>query len=81
MLMGRLAAISFQVQGLVGMVVVPHLLRMHHHVSDDLLLVVNVDRRQPRQRLPDHGNQQEKGSALAGHGKIVWGTCSAPCSP
>ena len=40
MLMGRLTAILFYVQGLVGVMVVVNFLCMHHHVSNHLLLVI-----------------------------------------
>lgn len=71
MLMGRLTAILFHVQGLVGVMVVVNFLCMHNHVNNHLLLVIKVHRRQPCQCLPDHSNQKVKGSALTAHQKIV----------
>ncbi len=46
-LVRRLAAVVLNVQRLVGVVVVVHLLRMHDHVCDDLFLLVHVNGRQP----------------------------------
>lgn len=71
MLVRWLAAVVLDVQSLVCVVVVVHLLRVHDHVRDDLSLVVKIRRCEPRQCLPDHGNQQDEGSAFGGHGRIV----------
>ncbi len=73
MLVRRFAAVVLDVQGLVRVMVVVHLLRVHDHVRQGLRLVVKLGRRQPSQCLPEHGNQQDEGSAFGGHGSIVGG--------
>lgn len=71
MLVRKFAAVVLDVQCLVGVVVVIHLVRVHDQVRHDLSLVVKMDWHQPGQCLPDHGNQQDEGSAFGGHGSIV----------
>ncbi|KQP46103.1 hypothetical protein ASF44_24225 [Pseudorhodoferax sp. Leaf274] len=71
MLVRWFAAVVLDVQCLVGVVVVVHFLCVHDHVPDDLGLVVKMGRGEPRQCLPDHGNQQDEGSAFGGHKRIV----------
>ena len=75
-LMRKLAVVVLDVKRLVGVVMVVHLLRMHDHVGDDLILVVKMNGRQPGQCLPDHRKQQKQGSAVAAHGGIVFGDCA-----
>ena len=74
MLVGRFSAVVFDLQRQIGVVVVVHLLRVHDHVCHDLSLVVKLGWRQPSQCLPDHGNQQDEGSASGGHRSIVGGS-------
>lgn len=71
MLVRWFAAVVLDVQCLVGVVVVVHFLSVHDHVRDDLSLVVKMGRGEPRQCLPDHGNQQDEGSAFGSHRRIV----------
>jgi len=75
-LMRRLAAVVINVQRLVDVMVVVHLLRVHNHVDNDFFLLINVHRGQPSECLPEDGNQQKECLGSASHGRIVKGTTS-----
>lgn len=78
MVMGHTTAVIVHLQSRVCVVVVIRLLRMHNHVRNRLFLLVEVHRRQPGHRLPQHGHQQQQGAGWVDHGRIVGATACVP---
>ncbi|PTT33873.1 hypothetical protein DBR23_28030 [Acidovorax sp. HMWF018] len=67
MLMGVQAARGFKMQGLVGMVMMVHVLRVDHHVCQLLRTLGHRKGTGHANGLPQQGNQQEHGPQASGH--------------